>query len=98
MDDVIVRVVETCVSHPSQWDAWTAGGRYLFLHYRRGFGTVEQHPDSDPDSWTAEAWETGLSRTVKEWNDGTDESTMTLTDFLTAAGLRLAPDADVSRR
>lgn len=98
MDDVIVRVVETCASHPSQWDAWTSDGRYLFLHYRPGIGTVEHHPDSDQDSWTDEAWETWLSRTVKEWNDGTDEGSMALTDFLTAAGLRLAPDADISRR
>ncbi|MGW1997774.1 hypothetical protein [Embleya sp. NPDC001921] len=98
MDDVIARVVETCGSHPSQWDVWTADGRYLFLHYRHGIGTVEQHPDSDPDSWTTEAWESGRSRTVKEWNDGTDEGYMPLAAFLAAAGLRLAPDADVSRR
>ncbi|MDI2127629.1 hypothetical protein [Yinghuangia seranimata] len=98
MDDVIVRVVETCASHPSQWDAWTAEGHYLFLHYRLGIGTVEEHPDCDPRSWTNEAWETGRSRTVKEWNDDTNEGYMLLAEFLTAAGLRLAADADGSCR
>ncbi|GCD97906.1 hypothetical protein EHYA_05604 [Embleya hyalina] len=96
MDDVIVRPAETCASHPSQWNARTSDGRCLFPHHRHGISTVERHPDGDPDSSTNDVWETWPPRTVKGWNDRTNDGYVALTDFLAATGLHPASDADVS--
>jgi hypothetical protein len=38
---VISRVIQTCFACPSQWDAWTSEGDYLYLRYRWGVGTVD---------------------------------------------------------
>lgn len=89
-DVTIARVVQTCRGCPSQWDAWTTRGQYLYLRYRHGEGTVEQHPSEDPDTWDGEE-----SRLWTSWDDGTNGGCIELTDFLAMAGLRLAPDAEV---
>jgi hypothetical protein len=57
-DATLARVVQTSGGCPSQWDAWTTGGQYLYLRYRHGEGTVEQHPSEDTDTWDGE--ESGL--------------------------------------
>ena len=41
MIPAIGRVVQTCFACPSQWDAWTVSGQYLYLRYRWGVGTVD---------------------------------------------------------
>ncbi|MGA5314113.1 hypothetical protein ACPCTK_08320 [Streptomyces pseudogriseolus] len=90
----LVRVVRTCSAHPSQWDAWTADGQYLYLRYRHGEGRVERHPGPDVD--TPESWNAGLSTVLAEWDDGTGGGAIGLEDFCAAAGLTLAPGAAVS--
>ncbi|MBM9504183.1 hypothetical protein [Actinacidiphila acididurans] len=92
----LVRVVQTCSACPSQWDAWTADGQYLFLRYRHGQGCVEWHPGPDPDSDTPGSWNKGLSGLLTEWDDGTGSGVISLEDFLAAAGLALASGASVS--
>lgn len=77
---------------PSQWDAWTTDGQYLYLRYRHGEGSVDQHPSEDTDTWDVGDG----SRLLTLWDDGTDGGEIALPDFLAAAGLRLAPDAEVS--
>ncbi|MEV8327632.1 hypothetical protein [Kitasatospora sp. NPDC056731] len=89
-DVTIARAVQTCGGCPSQWDAWTTRGQYLYLRYRHGEGTVEQHPSKDIDTWDSER-----SRLWSSWNDGTKGGRIELADFLAMAGLRLAPDAEV---
>ncbi|MEU4097332.1 hypothetical protein [Streptomyces sp. NPDC026673] len=89
-DVTLARVVQTCGGCPSQWDAWTTTGQYLYLRYRHGEGTVEQHPSEDVDTWDGE--ESGL---WTGWDDGTNGGWIELTDFLAMAGLQLAPDAEV---
>ncbi|MGW5641066.1 hypothetical protein, partial [Streptomyces sp. NPDC003832] len=89
-DVTLARVVQTSGSWPSQWDAWTTTGQYLYLRYRHGEGTVEQHPSEDVDTWDGDE-----SRLWTSWDDGTDGGQIELADFLVTAGLRLAPDADV---
>ncbi|WP_255369534.1 hypothetical protein [Kitasatospora sp. MBT63] len=37
----LARVVLTSPTNPSQWDAWTGDGQYLYLRYRHGVGSVE---------------------------------------------------------
>lgn len=34
----IVKAVQTSWACPSQWDAWTDEGQYLYLRYRNGYG------------------------------------------------------------
>ncbi|MYW62853.1 hypothetical protein GTY65_01975 [Streptomyces sp. SID8379] len=92
---LLARVVQTCSGHPSQWDAWTADGQYLYLRYRHGEGCVERHPGPYTD--TQETWDDGLSALVVEWDDGTERGVISLEDFLTASGRpALAPGASVS--
>lgn len=92
-DVTVARVVRTCGGFPSQWDAWTTGGQYLYLRYRHGEGSVEEHPDADTDTWDGPE-----SRLRTRWDDGTDGGRIGLADFLAAAGLRLAADAEVHDR
>ncbi|WP_236652271.1 hypothetical protein [Streptacidiphilus neutrinimicus] len=89
-DVVLARVVQTSASHPSQWNAWTTSGQYLYLRYRHGEGSVEQHPSQDVETWDGED-----SRLWTLWDDGTGSGIIELAAFLTMAGLQLAPNADV---
>ncbi|MFD3455827.1 hypothetical protein ACFWVC_27075 [Streptomyces sp. NPDC058691] len=93
---LLSRVVQTCHGHPSQWDAWTVDGRYLYLRYRHGEGSVERHPGPDTDTWTDDSWNEGRSELLVEWDDGTDGGVISLADFLSAAGLGLAPGASIT--
>ncbi|MGW1319070.1 hypothetical protein [Streptomyces sp. NPDC002426] len=91
-DVTLAQVVRTCLASASQWDAWTTDGQYLYLRYRHGEGSVDQHPSEDTDTWDVGDG----SRLLSLWDDGTDGGEIALPDFLAAAGLRLAPDAEVS--
>ncbi|GIH91962.1 hypothetical protein ACFFMN_33860 [Planobispora siamensis] len=84
----LVKVIETCSACPSQWDAWTDTGQYLYLRYRSGVGTVEAQPDPDTDTWTDEP-------PLIEFGEPSWDGDISLTDFLAAASLELAPDAEV---
>ncbi|WP_331721175.1 hypothetical protein [Streptomyces sp. NBC_00454] len=90
-DLTLARVVQTSSAYPSQWDAWTVEGQYLYLRYRHGVGSVERHPSDDIGTWDAEE-----SELLVEWDDGTDGGVIELADFLAAAGLRFAPNTEVS--
>ncbi|MGW0855414.1 hypothetical protein [Streptomyces sp. NPDC002690] len=92
-DVTLARVVMTCQESPSQWDAWTTGGQYLYLRYRHGSGTVEQFPSEDTDTWGDEG-----SWLWTDWEDGTPSGCIELEDFLAMAGLRLAPGVEVPPR
>lgn len=87
----LVKVVETCAACPSQWDAWTATGQYLYLRYRWGVGTVDAFDGPDSDQWGR--YPDGSVAKIHGTCDM--DGDITLTDFLAAAGLELAPDAEV---
>lgn len=93
---MLARVVQTSSAYPSQWDAWTADGQYLYFRYRNGEGIVEWHPGPDIADDTLESWNEGLSGLLVEWDDGTGNGVISLEHFLAAAGLALAPNAAVS--
>lgn len=88
----LARVIETCSACPSQWNAWTVDGQYLYLRYRSGIGTVDAFPSPDPDTWGRFA-----EGDVARFDTGDRlDGCMELDDFLAAAGLELAADALVS--
>lgn len=43
----LVKAVQTCTAMPSQWDAWDNQGRYWYLRYRGGFGSMARNYDLD---------------------------------------------------
>ena len=75
----LARSVQTCLGCPSQWDAWTVGGQYLYLRFRWGSGTV-----ADEDGETIASFDTD-----DKWAGVID-----LDEFCIRAGLRLADDHD----
>jgi hypothetical protein len=88
----LARVVETCVACPSQWNAWTADGQYLYLRYRSGIGTVDAFRSPDPETWGGFAEGSVARFDTCDRLDGD----MNLREFLAATGLELAPDASIS--
>lgn len=51
---ILVRAVQTCAAYPSQWDAWDLDGRYWYLRYRSGRGTMARDYLSDTLSFTCD--------------------------------------------
>lgn len=49
----IVRLVQTCVACPSQWDGWTDDGRRIYIRYRWGYGSVSIAAPGDGDEYAA---------------------------------------------
>lgn len=88
----IVRAVQTCCACPSQWDAWTDTGQYLYLRYRWGSGTAEARPSPD---WTT--WDIHQDATVAESDTDNDlDGSITLAEFCLRAGLTIAEGADIT--
>lgn len=48
----IQSILQTCKLYPSQWDAWTDTGDYLYLHYRFGKGKVCSFPTPNLEDWS----------------------------------------------
>jgi hypothetical protein len=86
----IVRAVRTCVACPSQWNAWTADGHYLYLRYRSGIGTADTYSDPDPDTWTR----IPDGRVARFDTEDRHDSEINLDEFCQLAGLTLADDVD----
>lgn len=88
----LAKVVQTCSACPSQWDAWTVDGQYLYLRYRWGVGTVDGYDGPGPDGWHV-APDGCLAR----FEDADDplSGEITLAEFCERAGLQLAEDAQV---
>lgn len=92
MSITIVRAVLTCEACPTQWDAWTDTGQYLYLRYRWGRGTVDDYPDNDDETWTRVP-----DGRITWWQDDDRlAGEITLTEFCQRAGIRLAATAAIS--
>lgn len=88
---VLARAIRTCTAVPSQWDAWTVDGQYLYLRYRSGIGTVDAY-----DSPESEEWPQPPDGRVAIFDTGEPYGgDMTLVDFCERTGLQLADDAEV---
>jgi hypothetical protein len=86
----IVRTVRTCVACPSQWNAWTADGQYLYLRYRSGIGTADTYTSPDLDTWTR----IPDGNVARFDTDDRHHSELDLDEFCDLAGLTLADDVD----
>lgn len=82
----LARVVRTCLACPSQWDAWTTDGQYLYLRYRWSTGEVVE--DSGPNGNLTAA-------PIIQFGENGLDGEISLAEFLERAGLVLAPDAVV---
>lgn len=83
----VVKAVQTCRACPSQWDAWTDEGQYLYLRFRHGVGTVEAQPGPEVFSWTNDG-------PVLEFIHGDLDGSISLKEFAEHANLKLALGAD----
>jgi len=85
----IVRAVQTCDFCPSQWDAWTDTGQYLYLRYRCGRGTADDYPDNRDELWDRIPY----GRVAYFENEDGLDGIITLEEFCRRAGLHLADNA-----
>lgn len=87
---VIANVVQTSFACPSQWDAWTADGQYLYMRFRHGYGSVraEEGPDLPGPG---EPYTMGPVVASFDHGDALD-GCMELEEFCELAGIRLADD------
>jgi hypothetical protein len=84
----IAKAVRTCTACPSQWDAWTPDGLYLYLRYRFGVGTVDRYDSPDPQTWSALP-----SGRVAYFQFGNAlDGSIGLADFMRLAGLEWAEE------
>lgn len=88
------RVVQTCHACPSQWNAWDADGRFYYLRFRCGHGSVETAAGPrdyvDPET---------PNTLVAEFTHGDRWSgELTLDEFLALAGMALSAGAEVVPR
>lgn len=82
MSLTITRAVETCAACPSQWDAWDQDGRYYYLRYRFGRGTVQAGGADGP--------------VVAEFGENSMDGCIELEEFCAEAGITLAEAASVT--
>lgn len=94
----LVKARLTCISVPSQWDAWDARGQYYYLRYRFGHATVEAWPSPNLEDWLtvprdlrAEWYHPERIRLGNQYYGGF----MTLQDFCDHTGLQIDPNADI---
>lgn len=88
----IARAVQTCLAVPSQWDAWTDNGQYLYLRYRFGHGTVDSYPSPDLQTWDRTP-EGNLACFGDCFPRQSLDGEIELDEFCERAGLVLADDA-----
>jgi hypothetical protein len=88
----LARVVCTLSCVPTQWDAWDTEGRYYYLRYRFGRGTVDTYDDPDSDTWNVIP-----DGRIAQFHDENDPwcGEIELDEFLRRAGMTLMPGAEV---
>lgn len=99
----LVRVVQTSMACPSQWDAWDADDNYYYLRYRHGYGEMRQYKSKD---WVTAPFEYDehsrvpffrqnpeYIATIAEFDYGDPlDGVIGLEDFARLAGIELSPE------
>lgn len=86
----LVKVEETCAGCPSQWDAWTDEGDYVYMRYRHGRGIARKHKSQEA---AEENWQSGV---VADFRYGHElDGVISLSKFCELAGLEIADNADI---
>jgi hypothetical protein len=65
---VIARIEQTCTACPSQWNAWTDDGEYVYIRYRWGCLSIDRA--MTPDAWREDDCEVVLEKDIGELWDG----------------------------
>lgn len=90
----IVKAVQTCLACPSQWDAWTDDGKYVYMRYRHGQGRASMF-DSIEASEKDGAW-FNPDNVIASFRHGHPlDGDISLHDFCKHAGLELDLHADI---
>ena len=84
LDKTLKKVIRTCPACPSQWDAWTTEGDYLYIRYRHGDLSVSKKGEP--------VWEHHIFE--KQVGDDLD-GLMMLPEVLNHTGMKLTDDAEV---
>lgn len=82
----IVKAVQTCFGCPSQWDAWTDEGYYVYLRFRWGHGTASLYYGGDADD--VDLWQ-GPDEFLDFRTDHPLDGVISLLDFCERAGIEL---------
>lgn len=99
----VVRAIQTSHACPSQWDVWDADGKYYYLRYRHGVGTVEHKESPESDFFESyedpETGKTQLRRVTElvayfedDLPDDAPDGYIALEDFAERASISLAAD------
>lgn len=81
----IIKAVMTSNACPSQWDAWTDEGDYVYLRYRHGYGYAKVYEN---ENWWNGGNNAGTQVASFEYGDDLD-GFITLQDFCEKANLEL---------
>ena len=91
MTVTLVRVVQTCMACPSQWDGWDAEGYYYYLRFRTGHGSITRYGGPNGEG-SDEAWNHFDGVLISEFSYGHPlDGFLTLEEFAHLAGIGLAP-------
>lgn len=82
----IIKAIQNCWACPSQWDAWTETGQYIYLRYRGGHGYAKMYEDED--WWKKEDLEQGTVIADFVYGHPLD-GCISLEDFCLHAGIEL---------
>ncbi|PZP48572.1 MAG: hypothetical protein DI601_00350 [Azospirillum brasilense] len=88
----LVHIRQTCVACPSQWDALSDHGDFIYIRYRSGYlgWGIGSSPDAAAENW-ASCRDTDDIQLSEDHLDGVID----LRDACEALGFSIAPDAEI---
>jgi hypothetical protein len=88
----LVRAVQTSIAMPSQWDAWDADGKYYYLRFRHGVGSIRHYPGGA--GWDRRDTEETPEHIASFEVDNEWAGHIQLEEFAQKAGIELADDIE----
>ncbi len=84
----LVRVTQTSIACPSQWDAWDADGNYYYLRFRHGHGEMRRYRTAD---WVGSDDDQYISTVASFTDEDEWAGDITLQEFAARTGVLLSP-------